>query len=105
MKSIKMGALFLLVTFNMQCQKREVEIKTTKLTEQFYMLKGSGGNIGLFIGADGVFMIDDQFAPLTSKILSAIKKITDKPVTYLINTHWHVDHTGGNKNISSSTCE
>jgi len=53
----------------------------------------------LFIGEDGVFMIDDQFANITPKILDAIKKITDKPVTYLMNTHWHGDHTGGNENM------
>tara|TARA_R110002073_G_scaffold297764_1_gene464082 strand:- start:17039 stop:17932 length:894 start_codon:yes stop_codon:yes gene_type:complete len=77
----------------------KVTIKTEKITEQIYMLKGSGGNIGLFIGDDAVFMIDDQFAPLTPKILEAIKKITPQKVTYLINTHWHGDHAGGNENM------
>jgi glyoxylase-like metal-dependent hydrolase (beta-lactamase superfamily II) len=63
------------------------------------MLVGQGGNIAISIGEDGVFMIDDQFAPLTPKILAAIKTITDKPVKFLINTHWHGDHTGGNENM------
>ncbi|MFY0604675.1 MAG: MBL fold metallo-hydrolase [Flavobacteriaceae bacterium] len=81
-------------------QKREVNIISTKLTDNYYMLKGSGGNIGILIGEDGVLMIDDQFAPLTPKILAAIKKITSKPVSYLLNTHWHGDHTGGNLNMS-----
>ena len=76
-----------------------MKIEPIKLTDQLYVLKGKGGNIGLFIGQDGVFMIDDQFAPLTPKILIAIKKITSKPIKYLINTHWHGDHTGGNENI------
>jgi len=77
----------------------KVKIVAEKVTNQIYMLKGSGGNIGLFIGEDAVFMIDDQFAPLTPKILEAIKKITSKKVSYLINTHWHGDHAGGNENM------
>lgn len=56
------------------------------------MLKGQGGNIGLFVSEDGVFMIDDQFVPLTPKILEAIKLITNKPIKYLVNSHWHGDH-------------
>ncbi len=76
-----------------------MKITTEKLTDRIYVLKGQGGNIGLFIGNNSVFMIDDQFAPLSKKIQAAIKKITDKPVTYLINTHWHGDHTGGNANF------
>ncbi len=81
-------------------QQNDVKIISTKLTDNFYMLKGQGGNIGLLIGSDGVLMIDDQFAPLTPKILEAIRKITPKPVNFLLNTHWHGDHTGGNLNMS-----
>ncbi len=92
--------LLILVATNIFSQKKEVTIKSTKITESIYMLEGQGGNIGLFIGKDGVFMIDDQFAKLTPKILKAIKEITNKPVKYLINTHWHGDHTGGNENMS-----
>lgn len=80
-------------------QQKEVTIESIKVADNIYMLKGQGGNIGLFVGQDAVFMIDDQFAPLTPKILAAIKEITDKPVKYLINTHWHGDHTGGNENM------
>ncbi|MBT4940638.1 MAG: MBL fold metallo-hydrolase, partial [Rhodospirillaceae bacterium] len=58
-----------------------------------------GGNIGVVAGEDGIFMIDDQFAPLTPKILAAVKKISTKPIHFLLNTHWHFDHTGGNTNI------
>jgi glyoxylase-like metal-dependent hydrolase (beta-lactamase superfamily II) len=64
------------------------------------MLVGAGGNIGLSVGPDAVFMIDDQYAPLTPKIEAAIKAITPKPVTFLVNTHWHGDHTGGNTNMA-----
>jgi len=66
------------------------------------MLVGQGGNIGVFVGEDGVFMIDDQFAPLTPKILAAIKTITNTSVKYLVNTHWHGDHTGGNLNMEKA---
>ncbi len=81
-------------------QNQEVEIKVNKLTDHVYMLVGRGGNIGLSVGEDGAFMIDDQYAPLTPKILEAIKTVTDKPVKFLVNTHWHGDHTGGNENMS-----
>jgi glyoxylase-like metal-dependent hydrolase (beta-lactamase superfamily II) len=91
---------FFLSAFLVNAQNREVQIKVNKLTDNIYVLVGQGGNIGLFVGEDGVFMIDDQFAPLTTKILTAIKTITDKPVRYLINTHWHGDHTGGNLNMA-----
>ena len=98
----KITFLFLLFTISSFAQKKEVQIETHQLTEQIYMLTGQGGNIGLFVGEDGVFMIDDQFAPLTPKILAAIKTITDKPISYLINTHWHGDHTGGNENMKKT---
>lgn len=83
-------------------QNKEVTIEKHKITNQIFMLTGQGGNIGLFIGEDEVFMIDNQFAALTPKILSAIKTITNKPVSYLANTHWHGDHTGGNKNMNDA---
>jgi len=73
------------------------EIKTVKVTDNIYMLMGNGGNIGVSVGENGVFMIDDQFAVSNPAILAAIAKITDKPVKFLINTHWHPDHTGGNE--------
>ncbi len=98
--NILLSTLLLFAVATVYSQNREIKIVPTKLTDHVYMLKGSGGNIGIFIGDDGVFMIDDQFAPLTPKILAAIKEITDKPVRYLINTHWHGDHTGGNENMS-----
>jgi len=76
-----------------------VEIKTTELGRGVYMLTGAGGNMGLSVGDGGVFLIDDQFAPLTQKIRDAIAKLSDKPVKFVINTHWHFDHTGGNENL------
>jgi len=77
----------------------EVEIKTIKLGHGIYMLMGRGGNIAISVGEDGVFMIDDQFAPLTPKIKKAISDVSAKPVRFMINTHWHYDHTGGNENL------
>lgn len=80
----------------------KVEIKTTRLNDTTYMMTGAGGNLGLSVGADAVFLIDDQYAPMSAKISAAIKAITDKPVKFLINTHWHGDHTGGNENFGKS---
>ena len=79
---------------------QEVIIETQQLSDNVYMLTGQGGNIGVCVGDQGVFMIDDQFARLTPKILEAIKALSDKPIQFLINTHYHGDHTGGNENIA-----
>jgi cyclase len=80
----------------------DVEITTTHLADGVYMLMGRGGNIGLSVGDDGVFVIDDQFAPLTEKILAAIEAISSEPVRFVFNTHWHGDHTGGNENMGAT---
>jgi cyclase len=77
----------------------KVEVKTTKLGEGLYMLAGAGGNLGLSVGEDAVFLVDDEFAPLTEKVKAAIAAISDKPVRFVLNTHWHFDHTGGNENL------
>lgn len=79
----------------------DVEIATTDLGSGIYMLTGRGGNIGISTGKDGVFMIDDQFAPLASKITDAVAKLSDLPVKIVLNTHWHGDHTGGNELFGS----
>jgi cyclase len=76
-----------------------VQIKTLKITESIFMLEGDGGNIGVLAGKDGIVMIDDQFAPLSEKIKTALKVLNDKPVRFVINTHFHGDHTGGNENF------
>ncbi len=80
----------------------KVEIQTEKLADTVYMMTGAGGNLGVSVGEDAVFVIDDQFAPLTPKIQAAIAKLTDKPVKFLLNTHWHFDHTGGNENMGKA---
>jgi cyclase len=76
-----------------------VQIKVHPVAGTFYYLEGQGGNIGLSVGDDGIVMIDDQFAPLSQKILAAIRGISDKPIKFLINTHMHPDHIGGNENF------
>jgi glyoxylase-like metal-dependent hydrolase (beta-lactamase superfamily II) len=74
-----------------------VEIHTTDLGGGIYMLQGAGGNLGLSVGEDGVFLIDDDYAPLAEKIRNAIAAVADQSVGFLINTHWHGDHAGGNE--------
>ena len=78
-----------------------VEIKVHSVSGQVFYLQGSGGNIGLFIGDDGVFLIDDQYAPLTDKIVAAIREVSQQPIRFLVNTHMHPDHTGGNENFGN----
>ena len=77
----------------------KVEIRTVAVADGLHMLVGQGGNIGVVSGPDGVFLVDDQYAPLTEKILAAVKEIDSGPVRFLVNTHWHGDHTGGNENL------
>ena len=74
----------------------KVEMKVTKVSGNVYMLEGAGGNIGASVGEDGIVVVDDQYAPMADKIKAALKGITDKPVRFVINTHYHGDHTGGN---------
>src|SRR5437016_13115756 len=74
----------------------KVEMKVTKVAGNIYMLEGAGGNIGASVGEDGIVVVDDQYAPLADKIRAALKGITDKPVRFVITTHYHEDHTGGN---------
>ena len=79
-----------------------VQIQVVDVAEGVYMLVGAGGNIGVSAGDDGVFVIDDQYAPLTEKIQAAIATISDQPVRFVVNTHWHGDHTGGNENMGAA---
>jgi cyclase len=74
----------------------KVEIKATKINGNVYMLEGAGGNIGVSVGPDGILIVDDQFAPLAEKIKAALKTLGDGKLKFILNTHWHGDHTGGN---------
>jgi glyoxylase-like metal-dependent hydrolase (beta-lactamase superfamily II) len=80
----------------------DVIIETTRLTDNLHMLKGSGGNLVVCTGDDGIFLVDDQYAPLTERILAAIAEIQEGPVRFVVNTHWHFDHTGGNENFGKA---
>jgi cyclase len=79
----------------------KVEIKVVKAAGNVYMLEGAGGNIGVSVGADGILIVDDQFAPLADKIRAALKTLGEGKLKFVLNTHWHSDHTGGNVRFSA----
>lgn len=79
-----------------------VQIKTEVVAPGLHMLTGRGGNIAVSSGPDGVFLVDDQYAPLTDKIKAAVAAIDPRPVRFVLNTHWHGDHTGGNENLGNA---
>jgi len=79
-----------------------VQVRAVPVAGAVHMLQGAGGNIGLVVGDDAVFVVDDQYAPLTPKVLAAIKSVTPLPVRFVVNTHWHFDHTGGNENMGKA---
>lgn len=91
------GLLFAACTLAAQDQDfSKVQMKVSKVAGNIYMLQGAGGNVGASVGEDGIVIVDDQYTPLAEKIQAALKGITDKPVRFIINTHYHGDHTGGN---------
>lgn len=92
-------SLILIFSVSIHSQSRfdKVEIKTTPLTDKVYMLEGAGGNIGVVAGLDGILLIDDQYGPLSDKIKAAVVGMSNAPIQYVANTHWHGDHTGGNE--------
>lgn len=79
-----------------------ITVRVQPLRGGVYMLTGAGGNIGLSVGGDAAFLVDDQYAPLTPKIIAAVRTVTQQPIRFVINTHWHGDHTGGNENIGKA---
>lgn len=79
-----------------------ISVRAQALRGGVYVLTGAGGNIGVSTGSDGTFLVDDQYAPLTPKILAAVASITAQPIRFVVNTHWHGDHTGGNENIGKA---
>jgi cyclase len=102
---VRLAAALVLLAVPALAQQQDfskVEIKAEKVAEGVYMLAGSGGNIGVSVGKSGTYVIDDQYAPLTDKILAAIRAITPEPVRFVVNTHWHPDHTGGNENMGKT---
>jgi len=79
-----------------------VQVRAIPVAGSVYVLMGAGGNIGLSVGPDAAFLVDDQFAPLTPKVEAAVRGITDEPIRFVLNTHWHGDHTGGNENLGKA---
>jgi len=101
MLSVVIAAVYMFPASTLLAQS-DVKIIPIPVSDNIYMLSGQGGNIGLFLGEDGTFIIDDQFAPLTEKILAAIKSVGGDTPRFLINTHFHGDHTGGNENLGNA---
>lgn len=89
--------LLLATSTSAQEDYSKIEIKTSELAPGIYMLEGAGGNLGLSVGDDGAFLIDDQYAPMSAKIQAAVAKVSQKPIRFVVSTHWHFDHTGGNE--------
>ena len=101
--SVAFVGFFVLNVHGQQQDFSKVEIKATKLTNNFSKLDGQGGTIGVLTGPDGVFMVDTQFAPLSDKIIAAVKQVSSNaPIRFVVNTHVHGDHTGGNENLAKT---
>jgi len=99
-RALLLGALLSMTWPALAQDFEKTEVVTTRLSPTVVMLVGAGGNLGASIGDDAVFVVDDQFAPMTPKIKAAIAKLTPKPVQFVLNTHYHFDHTGGNQNFA-----
>ena len=100
--AFSLTTLFLLIAAPLAAQDDKVEYIPTKLSDTVTMLKGRGGNIAISAGADGVFIIDDQLEPLTEQLIAAIRGIDGRPVRFVINTHYHGDHVGGNETLGKA---
>ena len=98
-KMLKLSVATLLVLAAAQAAAQDAEVRSEHLRGSVHVLYGAGGNIAVSAGEDGVFMVDDQYAPMSPKILAALAKISGQPLRFVLNTHWHGDHTGGNENM------
>ncbi len=102
MKPLLLIAILFASINSASAQDKKVEFTTFQLSDTIYMLRGRGGNVGISTGEDGLYIIDDQVRPVTTQLLQAIRKISDKPIRFVINTHYHADHTGGNETIGGA---
>lgn len=98
--------LFIAILFasinSLSAQEKPVEFTTFQLSDTVYMLKGRGGNVGISTGEDGLYIIDDQLRPITTQLLEAIRKVSDKQIRFVLNTHYHADHVGGNETLGAA---
>src|SRR5919106_564640 len=92
-------AAILIATAAQPSAMEAVQIRVERIAPGVAVIFGRGGNIGLSYGSDGNVLIDDQYAPLTERILAAVREVDPDPVRFVVNTHWHGDHTGGNENV------
>lgn len=102
MRALLLVAVLLASINSTSAQEKAVEFTTFQLSDTVYMLKGRGGNVGISTGEDGLYIIDDQVEPVTSQLLQAIRKVSNEPIRFVINTHYHADHTGGNEAIGAA---
>lgn len=102
MRPLLLMAIIIATISSATAQDKKVEFETFQLSDTVYMLKGRGGNLGVSTGEDGLFIIDDQVKPVTDQLLQAIRKISNQPIRFVINTHYHADHTGGNETIGDA---
>ena len=102
MKALLFVVLFFASINSLSAEDKPVEFTTFQLSDTVYMLRGRGGNIGISTGEDGLYIIDDQLRPITTQLLQAIRKISHKPIRFVINTHYHADHVGGNETIGDA---
>jgi cyclase len=102
-RSLPLAVMLLLATaIGAQQDFSKVEVKATKVAGTVYMITGAGGNIGVSVGDDGIVLVDDQYAPLAPKIEAALATISTRPLRFILNTHFHGDHTGGNEHFGKS---
>ncbi len=102
MKPVLLIAILFASINSLSAQDKPVEFTTFQLSDTVHMLKGAGGNVGISTGEDGLYIIDDQVRPVTTELLKAVRKISDKPIRFVVNTHYHADHTGGNETIGGA---
>ena len=102
MRALLLIAIIFVTIDSAPAQEKKVEFTTIQLSDNIYMLMGRGGNVGISTGEDGLYIIDDQVRPVTAQLLRAIRKISNKPIKFVINTHYHADHTGGNETIGGA---
>ena len=100
--AVVFGLVLLPLSLHAQQNFDTIQVRATPVAGSVYMLTGAGGNMGLSAGENGAFLIDDQYAPLTDKIRAAVGEITPAPIRFVLNTHWHGDHTGGNENLGNA---